>query len=391
MSEKSSMRSFLEQISLFFGVLFYALFAWQQWWSGVSPRLIRGSAEREAIHHEHLALGATLFVFLIILFLLWLLRPGSSIGTKLREAFASASSTAISLFFITMFFTSLYGLGQAWAVGEEAAVFGLFSLPHFVDYSWGTSGYLHSSFSNITSALFAGILFVFLFLQLRRYVSPGIAVGVLMLVHLLVNLPKPPSLHPIAAFGTYILVPAYYLIGLGLYNWANHKRWVYWPVYLLLSLFFMYLPYFAFKVLPPWHMKAAAEIVSVAPSTPLSPVRSKSAIFGSEAERAAAQETASWCAQCHKVTPSDTHLLGPNLVGVFNKQAATVAGYGRNSEAMVAAGANGLFWSRENLAAYLTDGQTLVPGNLMNQQTDLSDPQQLEQVIDYIEYLSADE
>ena len=391
MPEKSSMRSFLEQTSLFFGVLFYALFAWHQWWSGVSPRLIRGSAEREAIHHEHLALGATLFVFLIILFLLWLLRPGRSIRTKLRDAFASAGSTAISLFYISMFFSSLYGLGQAWAAGEETAVFGLFNLPHFVDYSWGTAGYLHSSLSNITAALFAGVLFVFLFLQLRRYMSPGIAVGVLMLVHLLVNLPKPPSLHPIAAFGTYILVPAYYFIGLGLYNWANHRRWVYWPVFLLLFLFFMYLPYFAFKVLPPWHMKAAAEIVSVEPSTPLSPVRTKSAIFASEAQLAAAQETASWCAQCHKVTPSDSHLLGPNLVGVFNKQAATVPGYGRNSEAMVAAGANGLFWSRENLAAYLTDGQALVPGNLMNQQTDLSDPQRLEQVIDYIEYLSADE
>ena len=389
--KNTPIRHFIEQTSLFLAVLFYPLFAWLQWWSGVSPRLIRGSAEREAIHHEHLALGATLFVFLVALFFLWLVRPGTSLGGKLRAAFSNASSTAISLFYISLFFAFVYGLGQAWATGAEAAVFGLFNLAHFVDFEWGTAGYLHSSFSTIASALFAGILFVFLFLQLRRYLSPGIAVGVLMLVHVLVNLPKPPSLHPIAAVGTYILVPSYYLIGLGLYSWANNKRWVYWPVYILLSVFFLYLPYFAFKVLPPWHVKPAAEIVRVEPSLPLSPVRTKSAIFEREEDLLAAQESASWCAQCHKVTPSDTHLLGPNLVGVFNKQAATVSGYGRNSTAMVAAGAGGLYWSRENLAAYLTDGQVLVPGNLMNQQTDLSDPQKLQQVIDYIEYLSADE
>lgn len=391
MPNRSRLQSFFEQTSLFFGVLFYALFAWHQWWSGVSPRLIRGSAEREAIHHDHLALGATLFVFLICLFVLWLLRPGSSILAKLRGAFSSAGTTAISLFYVSMLFAFLYGLGQAWAAGEEAAVFGLVNLPHFLNWSWGTSGYLHSSFATIASALFAGIIFVFLFRQLQRYVSPGIAVAILMLVHVLVNLPKPPSLHPIAAVGTYVLVPAYYLIGLALYQWANHRRWVYWPVYLLLSLFFLYLPYFAFKVQPPWHIKPAAETVNVAPNAPLSPLRRKAAIFPDEAQLVAAQQSASWCSQCHNVTASESHLLGPNLIDVFNQQAATVPGYGRNSSAMVAAGASGLYWSRDKLAAFLTEGQALVPGNLMNQQTDLSDEKTLHQVIDYLEYLSADE
>jgi len=391
MAGKPRIQAFLEQASLFFGLLFYALFAWHQWWSGVSPRLIRGSAEREAIHHEHLALGATLFVFLIALFFLWLFRPGSSIVTKLRQAFSDAGTTAISLFFVSIFFAFLYGLGQAWAAGEEAAVFGLFNLPHFLDWSWGTSGYLHSSFSTIASALFAGIIFVFLYKQLTRYASPGIAVAVLMLVHVLVNLPKPPSLHPIAAFSTYILVPAYYLIGLALYSWANKKRWVYWPVNLVLSVFFLYLPFFAFKVLPPWHAKPAAEIVAVQPNSPLSPVRSRAEIFVDPDRLALARDKASWCAQCHNLRASESHLLGPNLVGVFNRQAGTVAGYGRNSQAMVERGVGGLFWTRDNLGGFLTDGQGLIPGNLMNQQTDLSDPQDLQLVIDYLEYLSSDE
>ena len=56
--------SFLEQAGLFFSVLFYVLFSWHYWWSGVAPRLIRGSAEREAIHHAHLSIGATLLSLL---------------------------------------------------------------------------------------------------------------------------------------------------------------------------------------------------------------------------------------------------------------------------------------------------------------------------------------
>ena len=92
-----------------------------------------------------------------------------------------------------------------------------------------------------------------------------------------------------------------------------------------------------------------------------------------------------WCSQCHNLKPSDSHLLGPNLVGVFNQQAGTVQGYGRNSKAMLAAGQDGMFWTRENLAEFLTDGQKFIPNNLMNQQTDLSDPVRLNIVIDLLE------
>lgn len=378
----------LEQFYLFFLVLFYSLFAWLQWWSGVSPRLIRGSAERDAIHHAHLSIGSTLFVIIIVLFALWLFRPGGSVLTRLKKGFETASSTAISLFFISVFFTMLCGLAQAWAKGEHTKVLGIFELPHFLDWAWGTAGYLHSCFSNITSALFAGILFVFLYIKLKNYVSPGIAAALLILLHLAVNIPKPPSLHPIAAFGTYVMIPGYYFIALAIYSWANNKRWVYWPAYALITLFFMYLPYLAFKALPPWHQTSSDKIVLVETDKPLSPVRTASEIFPDKAALKEAKDTASWCSQCHNLTPSDSHLLGPNLVGVFNQQAGTVQGYGRNSKAMLAAGQDGVFWTRENLAEFLTDGQKLIPNNLMNQQTDLSDPARLSNVIDLVEYLS---
>ncbi|MEM7610236.1 MAG: hypothetical protein AAF270_00960 [Pseudomonadota bacterium] len=389
MAIKSKISNFMEQAGLFFSVMFYVLFAWHQWWSGVSPRLIRGSPERLEIHHAHVSIGATLFVFAIIGFCIWLFQPGATLKLKLKDAFANVSTTAISLFFVLIFFAMLCGLGQSWAKDEHVLFLGVFALPQFLDWSWGTAGYMHSAFATATSALFAGMVFVFLFTKLRNYVKPGIAVALLMIVHLLVNLPKPPSLHPIAAFGTYVMTPSFYLIGLALYSWAHKRRLVYWPVFTLFFVFFLYLPFFAFRVLPPWHVQPVAETVLIESTETLSAIRSRQDIFADDSSLAAAKEAASWCAQCHNFEPSESHLLGPNLVGVFNRQAGIVQGYGRYSQAMIAAGLDGVFWTPENLGKFLTDGPAFVPGNLMNQQTDLSDPERMQQVIDYLEYVSS--
>lgn len=388
MKMKEKISNFLQQAQLFLFMIFFVLFAWTQWWSGVAPRLIRGSELRESIHHAHLNLGATLFVLLVLFLLIWLLKPGTSFIAKFKKAFQDSSATALSLFFISGFFVMFYGLGQAWAKDEHTAVLGVFNLPHFVDYSWETSGYMHSAFSSISSYLFMGIVFVYLYRRLSEYVQPGVAVALLMVLHLLIALPKPPSLHPIAAFGTYVLIPSIYLIAMAIYQWANNRKLVYWPVFTFMILFFLYLPYFAFKVLPPWHVVEAKEVVLVEPQQEFAALRSRQEIFPDEQSLASAMETTAWCRQCHSVNEGDPHLLGPNLTGVFNQQLGSKPDYGRYSTAMIAKGEAGTFWTRESLTKYLTDGQDFIPGNLMNQQTDLSDPVKLNQVIDYLEYLS---
>ena len=386
---KEKISNFLEQVQLFLFMMFFVLFAWTQWWAGVAPRLIRGSELRESIHHAHLNLGATLFFLLVVFLIVWLFRPGASFGSKFQNAFRDASATALSLFIINVFFAMLYGLGQAWAKDEHTAVFGVFNLPHFVDYSWETSGYLHSAFSTISTFLFMGIVFVYLYRRLSEHVQPGMALALLMVLHLLIALPKPPSLHPIAAFGTYVLTPSIYLIAMAIYSWAKDRKLVYWPVYLLMILFFLYLPYFAFKVLPPWHAPKAKEVVLVQPTQEFAPLRKPEDIFPDEQSLATATDTTAWCRQCHSVTKGAPHLLGPNLNGVFNQQLASKPDYGRYSSALIAKGEAGTFWTRENLTKFLTDGQKFVPGNLMNQQTDFSDPVKLGQALDYLEYISA--
>ena len=101
---KDKIASFLQQAQLFLFLMFFVLFSWTQWWSGVSPRLIRGSEERVAIHHAHLSLGATLFFFLVLFFLIWAIKPGDSFLSKLKNAFKDASATAISLFLVSSLF-----------------------------------------------------------------------------------------------------------------------------------------------------------------------------------------------------------------------------------------------------------------------------------------------
>jgi len=388
MTLKDKVSNFLQQAQFFLYLMFFVLFSWTQWWSGVAPRLIRGSEERVAIHHAHLSLGATLFVLLVLFLIIWAVKPGESFFSKIRNSFKDASSTAISLFFVSNVFLVLYGLAQAWSKGEHTPALGVFNIPQFLDINWSTAGYMHAAFTNISVYLFMGIVFVYLYKQLIKYVSPGITVALLMVLHLLIALPKPPSLHPIAAFGTYVLTPFIYLTALAIYNWANERKVAYGVVYTIFIVLLLYLPYFAFKVLPPWHHPAAKEVVLVQPEKQFAPLRSADEIFPTAESLAIATDTTAWCRQCHSVTKGDPHLLGPNLSGIFNQQLGSQADYGRYSEAMIAKGQAGTFWTRESLAKYLTEGQTFVPGNLMNQQTDLSDPVKLNQALDYLEYIS---
>lgn len=390
MKIREKVEPLLEQIQLCIYILFFVLFSWLMWWAGVSPRLIRGSEERIKIHHEHLNLGATLFVLLVVFLLVWAFRPGHSLRTKLKRAFENSAATAVSIFFLITFFVMIFGLSQAWSKNEEVAVLGVFNLPHFVNFSWQTSGYIHSALTSSSIYLFYGIVFVFFYRKLIKHMESGYAVALLMIIHLLVVLPKPPSLHPIASFGSYVLTPFIYFTALAIYCWANNRKIIYWLVYVSFFVFFLYLPYFAFKVLPPWHQPKVDVVSAVDPKAELTAIRPTELIFPTEESLAQASETALWCLQCHNVKKQGPHLLGPNLTGVFNRQIASVEDYGRYSQALVEKGKEGEYWTRENLSAYLEDGQSFAPGNLMNQQTDLSDPNKRQQVVDYLEYLSAE-
>lgn len=67
------------------------------------------------------------------------------------------------------------------------------------------------------------------------------------------------------------------------------------------------------------------------------------------------------CSACHKTRPGEPSPAGPNLHGLFGREAGT-GGFGRYSEAMKA---SDVVWTEETLAAWLRDPGGFMPGNTM--------------------------
>lgn len=69
------------------------------------------------------------------------------------------------------------------------------------------------------------------------------------------------------------------------------------------------------------------------------------------------------CAACHSLG-TDAGSAGPGLRGVFGRRAGTVEGF-VYSDAMRAAGRDGLIWDEPTLDRYLADPEAVVPGTTM--------------------------
>jgi cytochrome c len=67
------------------------------------------------------------------------------------------------------------------------------------------------------------------------------------------------------------------------------------------------------------------------------------------------------CAICHRVEKNGGNGLGPNLFGVVNRKAGTVAGFNYSA----AMKNSGITWSTDKLEAYIEHPSAIVPGNRM--------------------------
>lgn len=65
------------------------------------------------------------------------------------------------------------------------------------------------------------------------------------------------------------------------------------------------------------------------------------------------------CASCHSVA---CNRLGPKLEGIVGRKAGSIADFRGYSAALRA---SGIVWQDDTLDAFLRDGATLVPGNVM--------------------------
>lgn len=87
------------------------------------------------------------------------------------------------------------------------------------------------------------------------------------------------------------------------------------------------------------------------------------------------------CAYCHTSNPGGMHKVGPNLHGVFGRQAAQAPGYDY-STALVA---SDLVWDEATLDAFLRSPTGVVPGSRMVNAT--VDPSRRAAVIAYLKQL----
>lgn len=67
------------------------------------------------------------------------------------------------------------------------------------------------------------------------------------------------------------------------------------------------------------------------------------------------------CGVCHKVADGEKSGIGPNLWGVSGRKAGTLAGF-TYSPAMKA---SNITWTRDKIAAFVTDPKKMVPGTKM--------------------------
>jgi cytochrome c len=88
------------------------------------------------------------------------------------------------------------------------------------------------------------------------------------------------------------------------------------------------------------------------------------------------------CATCHVTTQGQKSTIGPNLFGVPDRSSGGLAGYAYSS----AMKSVGLKWTPENLTAFVTAPQMIVPGTKMAF-VGLKDPKKVNEIIEYLESL----
>lgn len=95
------------------------------------------------------------------------------------------------------------------------------------------------------------------------------------------------------------------------------------------------------------------------------------------------------CFACHKVGEGAKPGIGPVLNDLFGRQAGTAEGFAKFTDAMKAAGADGLVWDDDRLRDYLPAPRDYVTGTTMFF-AGLAKPEDIENLIAYLKQFSTE-
>jgi cytochrome c len=113
----------------------------------------------------------------------------------------------------------------------------------------------------------------------------------------------------------------------------------------------------------------------------------QSALAETAGDPVAGEKSFRKCLMCHTIGEGAVHRTGPELNNVFGRVAGTDNGF-KYSEAMIAAGKNGLVWSPEKLDEFISNPRHLVPKTKMTLAS-IRDAQERANIVAYVARFSA--